>query len=284
MFDGINFLQSNAVDTLDDRVYKTDGHFDEDNYYIVDEPWYEKKNEGKDFTYKINSNGFRSQHFVKLDKENTNILFSGCSWTFGEGLPIEYTWADILSKKIAAFEKNVEYFNVGFMGASIDLIIKNVFSFIVKYGSPNYIFICFPDMSRKVIYDKEELKYIKTFAHPHFIKNKVSDASYKYNTSYDEENNFYYNTLLIHMLEQICQDLNIKLIFTTWFWPELELYKKINFKNFYYLNLSNLYGKDVEHENPYFGIARDGMHPGYLWNATISNKFFNRLKDDNSWN
>ena len=62
---------------------------------------------GPKFQYRLNSNGFRSDHFKKLDTSNINILFAGCSFTFGEGLPEEYTWPRLLENNIKHKTKKI---------------------------------------------------------------------------------------------------------------------------------------------------------------------------------
>ena len=64
-------------------------------YCIVDsitEPIYEEELK---FQYSMNTHGFRSQHFKVLKKEDINILYAGCSMTFGVGLPYEYIWPNL---------------------------------------------------------------------------------------------------------------------------------------------------------------------------------------------
>ena len=79
--------------------------------------------------YKLNKDLFRSIHFDEFDKNKNNMLFSGCSSTFGIGLPDECLWSNMVLKEINADES----FNSSFFGHSIDIIIKNIMSFISKF-------------------------------------------------------------------------------------------------------------------------------------------------------
>ena len=63
------------------------------------------QNESIPYSYSINSCGFRTQEFKKYSKNSLKILFAGCSNTFGEGLPLEYTWSQLLIQKI--FQKKI---------------------------------------------------------------------------------------------------------------------------------------------------------------------------------
>ena len=61
------------------------------------------------FTYKFNSFGFRSEEFCKSD----NMLTLGCSHATGIGLPIEHTWAHIVSNRLG-----LKNFNLSIAGGS----------------------------------------------------------------------------------------------------------------------------------------------------------------------
>ena len=89
------------------------------------------------------------------------------------------------------------------------------------------------------------------------------------------------------MLEDYCTSNNIKLIWTTWFQYEIDLYDKLNFKyfmrsdpSFERLRVSRFKYKDMLpfHENlnnlPYWEIARDDNHPGTAWTTHCSNEFY----------
>ncbi len=58
---------------------------------LLDNNWIDKK-----FIYKFNSHGFRCEEFTNDD----NIMFLGCSFTCGIGLPVEDTWAYIVAKNL----------------------------------------------------------------------------------------------------------------------------------------------------------------------------------------
>lgn len=100
--------------------------------------------------YVTNSNGFRSDEFIKNSKY-PHILFAGCSNTFGTGIEYEKLWSRLLYKKIL---KNVEgaYFNLGMPGASLFEIINNIYKYIREYGKPDFIFILIPDLERDARY------------------------------------------------------------------------------------------------------------------------------------
>lgn len=67
------------------------------------------------FTYKFNSFGFRCEEFQQID----NILFLGCSFTCGIGLPYEETWAYIVAKNL-----NLNNCNLGLGGTSLNTAFR----------------------------------------------------------------------------------------------------------------------------------------------------------------
>jgi hypothetical protein len=85
-----------------------------------------EKNEWIDynkFTYKFNSQGFRCEEFAI----NPNIMFLGCSNTFGEGLPLENSWTYIVAKEL-----NLEPINLSISGGSPDSSFRICYGYIEK--------------------------------------------------------------------------------------------------------------------------------------------------------
>ena len=95
----------------------------------------------------INSLGFRSDEFKK-NHDGKHILFSGCSYTFGTGLNISETWANIVYKKIAQTDKCSGFFNIGWPGTSIQQQSFSMFKYFEKFGNPDVVFWCLPSTFR----------------------------------------------------------------------------------------------------------------------------------------
>ena len=66
-------------------------------------------------TYKFNSEGFRANEFDKTG----GIMFLGCSFTFGIGLPVEQTFSRIVSKEL-----KTNCFNLGLPASSNDTAFR----------------------------------------------------------------------------------------------------------------------------------------------------------------
>lgn len=64
---------------------------------VLEHPTVMKQWEGVDITYDMNEYGFRSPPF---SESNNNIVVLGCSHTVGVGLPLEKTWAYLVSEAL----------------------------------------------------------------------------------------------------------------------------------------------------------------------------------------
>lgn len=293
--DGLYYSGYKSKDVKYENEYLITSEWNEDRPEILKIHNYKKyEHEIKPhFEYKINRHGFRSQHFKNLNKEDINILYSGCSWTFGMGLPEEYMWTSILSNKLKSLnDKNIESFNIGYRAFSIGLIIKNVMSFIRTYGKPNYLFIVFPDSGRDFIFNKYNNSY--SAVDPRYFE-YISEFYSDYAKSYNYETNILKYCELIKMLEDFCIESNIKFLWTTWYYPDYEIYKNVGFENlidtdinflqadpgFYRIFNYNSFTESYPYDNidmlPYWSVARDLVHPGTAWTNHITKEFFNEI-------
>lgn len=101
--------------------------------------------------FKINSHGLRSDEFTATH-DGLHILFAGCSITFGDGMFEEYIWARKVYDMISSQEKTSGYYNVGVPGFNHSQIYLQIFTYIEKFGNPDYLFINFPDLKRLISY------------------------------------------------------------------------------------------------------------------------------------
>ncbi len=284
----LRFLDPFTIDHLDDRTMpKLNDERDSDGYFITEQIGHAFIVDGPPVFYKINHHGFRSKHFEKFNNDKETILFSGCSWTFGEGLPVEYTWTELLVNKLEQDGKQVDHYNIGYMGQSINHIVKNIYSFIRNYGKPKYLLICLPDLQRNIYYSQKFNKYIKAYVNTSFIGSKDKDRE-RYTKNYQEEDNLLVAINSMLYLEDFCKASEINLIWTTWANQDYNTYKNIGFKNLmdpdtsfiaanpsyrklefpYYPNRMNL---------PYWEEARDGAHPGTCWTNFIASRFYKTI-------
>lgn len=88
---------------------------------------------------RINNEGFRSDDFAP----NVDLLLSGCSQTYGMGLPEKYIFADIIKRTLG-----ITINNLGAPGASWTMIVDNIFAYFKKYGHPKKLVVVFPNTER----------------------------------------------------------------------------------------------------------------------------------------
>lgn len=262
---------------------------DEDGYsYAYKWPYEKIFKEEEFFEYRINSSGFRGNHFKKLNQNDINIAYAGCSFTFGEGLPEHLIWPELLSKKIQKYlsNKNVRYVNLSLQGASIHQIVRSCFDYFDKYGNPDYLFLMLPDVYRGLSWVEDGLEY--RTAIPDISQ---LDVHGKYFKNLIPENMWLLASDLINMLEQYCKTNNIFLLWDSWanheFWQKInhsrmikrlpvngdlirpQTAKPISNETFLIPNENNL---------PYWFHSRDGEHPGSCWTTYQANNYFSNIK------
>jgi hypothetical protein len=162
------------------------------------------------YTYKYNNYGYRSLDF----SSDIDILTVGCSFTFGSGLPFEYTWSQQLQKKIP--DKKIA--TLSWPGLSIQRIISLIFNYFKEIGNPKMIICNFPDFFRMLFLLKNSHQ-ITTY-YPNIKENYFYSRKDKKQIE-DSLTSPYWGLYIsfeyISMLEQYCDSNNIKLIWSTWF-------------------------------------------------------------------
>lgn len=89
--------------------------------------------------YKNNSLEYRSPEFFNCPE----VIFSGCSVTYGIGLEEKHIWPTIFTNK-----SNKDYVNLGRSGQSAPSVIDNLYSYFKEYGHPKNIYCLFPNFNR----------------------------------------------------------------------------------------------------------------------------------------
>ena len=236
----------------------------------------------------ISVNNFlhRSEDFSVLDNSKTNILFAGCSVTFGEGLPESHSWPDYVLTKLRS-----EGWDLGprqvlsFLGGTTDKIVRNVFRYIDQFGKPDYILLLLPDFFRINSYDKENFYYQIKMTYDFEKQEPFPEFShinfYDMFTSYK----VYYEFLSI-----FCRVNGIKLLAGSWYSHSVTAMKKSGdnaFIDFSYQSVIE-YQKSEHFDKEYFykldedfaAEAVDGLHPGAISQMAIGHEFLKRIKSD----
>jgi hypothetical protein len=100
---------------------------------------------------------YRCDKFTKSHSQR-HILFAGCSFTAGEALEKEQTWAFKVHSSMA---KTSGYYNIGVPGFSITDIVDQIFKYFHTYGNPDDIYILFPNASRDLEYAGNDKRYME---------------------------------------------------------------------------------------------------------------------------
>lgn len=157
-----NYDQQPMLDTLNSLGIPTGTSFENKDFsvfqtrpHVFEKTIQAIKSIHKDFDistlYRINSYGLRSEEFTD-QHHGKHLLFAGCSVTAGEGMFEKFIWPRRVYDKISEIEKTSGYFNIATPGASIIEIVAQVFKYIDRFGNPNEIFICLPDVEREYVW------------------------------------------------------------------------------------------------------------------------------------
>lgn len=209
--------------------------------------------------YRENIYGFRGD----LPDGEVDFVFAGCSLTYGSGLSEENIWGNVLSNK---YKKNS--FLIARPGVSISWIIDQLFTFFKEYGNPPVVLCLFPDLYRinlpvdgnyyrtKNQNKNQVMNNISYFFHSHLEppEKKIFSAYLRMPYDYEEAVSPYIaineNIRSIRRLEQYCNAVGIKLLWSTWEGEFSDLAKSfekiedLKFDNFFdtknYGNLSSV--------------------------------------------
>lgn len=231
-------------------------------------------------SYNLNNYGQRCTDYDILNNNEFNILFAGCSITFGEFLPESYAWPHHVYNYYKNIKNNLgPYRSVSFPGASAPKIISNIFKYIDLYGNPDIIFLVLPDMFR-YHYPLED----GTRFHPHITYTpglQIEKEAYPFRGMYEFVQSY-------RFLSTICKTNNIKLFATSW--DNLANFKMnlLEYPTYDILDYSKLEEfidgvdmKSLEHYDKDFYIAAsDKIHPGLLNQMFIADHFIQRIKND----
>jgi len=161
------------------------------------------------YTYDLNTHGYRSIEF----SGDVEILTVGCSFTFGTGLPFEYTWSQQLQKKIP----NKKIATLSWPGHGIQDLVSLLFKYFKTIGNPKMIICNFPDFYRFLFLQKEynliSRHYIGILENPSLDKKVIKNIKESCPHPFW---GLYINYEYILMLEQYCDSNNIKLIWSNW--------------------------------------------------------------------
>lgn len=221
--------------------------------------------------YKFNNYGTRSDDLTSRH-DGKHILFSGCSVTAGEGMPLDLVWSKMLYEKISIDEKTSGYFNIAQPGGTIVGICNQVLTYIGTFGNPDIIFLNLPDLDR-------EDRYLRSGSE------SVDECTMEA-TGLQMFGKYQY-------LAKMCRQRGIKLV--TFTWDDMSVKSEVtdfrkDFDDFYQYDMGTMHlhmyefaSKNRDHKlKDYFEYALDGSHPGVAMHdfyAKFAYDIYRRIDD-----
>jgi hypothetical protein len=206
------------------------------------------------FNYSFNNHGFRCDNFE--NHSDIPILFSGCSYTEGTGLPVEQIWTNQLLDKIKLKTgKNISYWNLAICGSGLDAISSSLYWYSIKIKKPiKYIIILFPPFSRRqFMFMDNSIKY---WFHPG--ASRTESYSKDVDTLFSDLYFIKYETLKnLMLIDSVAKNLNSKIIYSTRTSPgsdEEVAFIQENFPHFSYIKYPDLkYQTDLARDSSHYG-------------------------------
>lgn len=230
--------------------------------------------------YELNNDCHRSESFKPIESDKTNVLFAGCSVTFGEYLPEGYAWPSHVYNYMKTNVPNLGDFNVlAYPGGTGPKIISNIFKYVRNYGRPDYIMILLPDMFRYYAPHEDGSGFAPKITYATGLDIVANMTPFR--GLYDFQNNY-------RMLESFCELLGIKLFGTSWDTLANQKMLDLKFKTYQDLPKENLIEQakhlDLEdysyYDDSFMISAADDLHPGLVTQLAYAGHFVERLKDD----
>jgi hypothetical protein len=234
-----------------------------------------------DIEYRYNDFGYRCDNFN--DCSDIPIVYLGCSFTEGVGLPIESTWGYLLNERIrAATNKKIPFWSLAQGGRGLDNQVKLLYEFTRLYPI-KYVFCLFPPAGRREYTFRSSRLCAwmpKTDAeHIPEINRLFSDHHYMMH----EDRKY------AMMLDLIRSEQKAQVFTTTWVrkFPEwvpnrgsLVDYRYAGpidprFSEFKHITSFGHTNNGAELGND---RARDGIHPGKLYQLNIANQYWEKVK------
>jgi hypothetical protein len=149
------------------------------------------------FTYQFNSLGFRCNEFTS----DPSIMFLGCSYTIGIGLPLETIWPELISAQL-----KMQCVNLGIGGGSCDTAFRLCHGYIDNINPKIVVLMNPPPIRMEHILDSPRNLGINR------CPDKESEIMLKLWIS-DENNDFFNREKNVLGIQMMCQSRGIKFIY-----------------------------------------------------------------------
>jgi hypothetical protein len=254
----------------------------------------DKLGKERSFIANHNSNGFRSDEFIKTH-EGRHIVFAGCSETYGRGGDIEESWAHMVYSSISKSTQTSGFFNLGTPGAGFKEILCTVIDYCNSYAKPNDIFILMPNLERYIWYvdtflDKENNGYYgvciddENYGRMTGSNNKTVDLrKSSYSNDKEEFANF---IIMMKIFEEFCQSSEINLFWGTWDTDNMfgkELKDNLFNLKFYSDINTNLHKVKEYCDSENMSLFKPDGHAGSAMHAVWADQFVKKYNERIHW-
>lgn len=187
----------------------------------------------KENKYELNSLGFRGP-----ECHNVDLVFAGCSYTFGLGIPEDGIYGALVANNYGH-----SYNNISLPGKSVEWIVDSLFSYFRNYGHPKKLICLFPNFSRQQIVSDKQSFLAQSHGSP--LQLWITDVHHT-DVGFDRKNKpkysktphdpldilpaemaIYSSFRHIEMLEQYCAAAGIDFLWSTWDAGNLRLLNKL---------------------------------------------------------
>jgi len=227
-----------------------------DQRTVASGPW-------KDFpiVYKTNGLGFRSRE-IDLASSLRKIMFVGCSFTMGVGVPYDEIWTSIATQRIeASLGEPVEQHNFGYSGHGNDFFAMIVHQ-VLPILKPDLLVVLFTEFSRRTHYHR--FGRLKTFLPSHVMPD--FKAEHEAFIRLQSDSHDFMDFVRQHSLIDAAARLNgIPWAWQTWAQRSLPPPAQLQ----RYVRIDNMidtpfpaFGPTATDDTMRADLARDGVHPG----------------------
>lgn len=220
-------------------------------------------------TYKTNAHGWRSRE-IDPASPNRKVMFVGCSYTMGIGLPYEDVWTSVATRSLeAALGEPVEQHNFGY-GAHGNDFFAMVVHQILPILKPDFLVVLFSDLSRRTVFPK--------FGHrmallPTYVPDEGRNLHRAYLELQSDSNDFMDFARQHALIEAVAALNGVPWVWQSkngpQDWPDpAQTAKYVRTDNMIDTHFP-LYGPRSKDGSLTRDLARDGMHPGPVSNRTF---------------
>lgn len=273
----------NFITTRKNQTHTWNPSDSEDNYKLI-QPDGSVNYSIADVSYKFNSSGFRCDDFVTGVEDP--VLFLGCSFTDGIGLPMHEVWTHYVHQRIQALpryqNKKLPFWSLAVGGSGVDSMasLLNTFADSIK---PKYIVFMLSSLQRR------EYKFVTDFEKwwwPGGASGTVVDKIFS-----DPVFSMHTAARSFMIINRICQLYGTKcFVFGL---PNIDVFqeaeKHLLFDNFSSINYISVIMDRLTPpiNDPTYATlkhkpskARDSMHHGALWQYQTANFIWDNIKSE----